>query len=140
MVLITAIIANAKQSKAADIYRNYIKDEKLSKTSSVESDSRGRMFQFSTDSAYVDLKKGVEKYTITRKYVDKKYKSKKVNASVKGTGCIEKPYIWSDEECDGTFYTYQNKKNSYLVYDDSRGNNVFKLHLKKLLRQHIKQL
>lgn len=102
----------------------------------IEIDSHHDIFQYKADSEYVDYENDDSKrYSFKKQYIDSN-KSQKVYASVVDNGCIEEPYIWSDTECDGTFYTYtyssDDKDKGYLVYDDAKGKNVFKLKLKKL--------
>lgn len=97
----------------------------------IETDSHNDLFYYSLDYTF---SKSIEKNWYKKKYIDKNKKTSKGYTSMSGSGSIEEPYIWSDKERDGVFYTTQSteKDKGYLVYDDARGKNVFKIKLKKL--------
>lgn len=129
LIAVSIIVANSCNCMAANSYHKL-------KYGNINADSHNRIFEYDIDSEEVSIEKGYVRYKLRKCYTSKKYKNKKLYASVVSKGIIEEPYIWSDTECNGTFYTYaysqDNNEKSYLVYDDAKGNNIFKLKFSKL--------
>ena len=117
-----------------DYGKTYYIDDRYNKNI-IFTDSRGGVFYYSVDTNFV-----TGENIVTKNYADGTKKDivlsmKKKNGSLHFEEC----YMWNDKEHDGIFYVYKNRLHKdeyidcYLVYDNSSGNNVFKLKISDIV-------